>query len=127
MIAIFPMPYRIDAGSLNAGDVHKIYTRYHRWFISNTHNGDAELIIKSVSDYNVKTEIRNDTTYFSTYLKTLGTEISLIPLSVGGTEIRLRIDFERRLDPAWYFQPIQKFAVSRMAELLIEEVMIRGE
>jgi len=125
LISIFPMPYHIDAGSLSAGDVHKIYTRYHRWFIGNTHEGQADLLIKNVSNTRITTEILNDSTYFSNYLKVKGTEINLTSLVGGNTKIRLRIDFERQLSPAWYYQPLQKYAVRKMADLLIKEVMIR--
>ncbi len=126
MLSIFPMPYRIEAGSLNPGDVHKIYTRYHRWFVSNTHYGEAELLIEDVSENRIKTKMLSDSTYFSSYVKVYGTEVTLKPLEVNRTEIKLRIDFRRRLDPAWYFHPLQSFAIEEMAEYLIKEVMIRG-
>jgi len=125
MISIFPMPYKIEAGSLNAGDIHRSYTRYHRWFVTNTHEGFSKLLIKSVTDRYVKTEVLSDTTYFSSYLKIRGSEITLTPLDTGGTRIDLRINYQRKLDPAWYFHPLQKFGVSKMAELLIREVMTR--
>ena len=125
MLSVFPMPYQIEAGSLKAGDVHKIKTRYHRWFVTNTHEGEAELLIEHVGDKRVRTKMVSDTTYFSTYLALNGTQIDFESLATGGTEITLKIDFERKLDPAWYFGPLQKMAVSKMAEFLIDEVMIR--
>jgi hypothetical protein len=126
MISIFPMPYHIEAGSLNAGDIHTVYTRYHRWFVTNTHEGQSEILIESVSANRVKTRVLSDTSYFSTYLKGSGTEISLLPNNRGGTDITLRIEYQRKLDPAWYFHPLQKFGVSKMGELIIDELMIRG-
>lgn len=127
LISIFPMPYRIDAGSLEVGDVHTVYTRYHRWFVANTHEGQAELLIEQVSDNKVVTKVLSDTTYFSTYLKGKGTEISFKQNVQGETEITLRLHYRRNLDPAWYFHPLQKIGVSKMAELIIDELMIRGE
>lgn len=127
MLSIFPMPYHIEAGSLNNGDIHTIKTRYKRWFIANTHEGEAQLLIKHVGSNSIRTEFLNDTTYFASYLKLYGTLIELQPLDLGGTEITLHINFERKLDPAWYFQPLQQFAVSRMAEFLIDEIMIRED
>ena len=127
LLAIFPMPYHIEAGSLNAGDVHKIKTRYHRWFVTNTHEGEAELLIEHVGPESVRTKLLSDTTYFSSYLAMHGTQIQFKPLESGGTEITLQIDFERKLDPAWYFQPVQELGISKMAEFLIDEVMIRED
>lgn len=127
LLSVFPMPYQIDAGSLNVGDVHTIKTRYKRWFVTNTHEGQAQLRIEHVGPYKIKTKFLNDTTYFSSYLKVHGTEINLTPLKSGRTKIALRIDYQRSLDPAWYFHPLQKFGVSKMAEYLIERIMIRSQ
>jgi len=127
MLAIFPMPYHIEAGSLQAGDLHKVKTRYHRWFVTNTHEGEAELLIEYVGPHKIRTKLLSDTTYFSSYLAMNGTRIDFQPLETGGTKITLQIDFERKLDPAWYFQPVQELGVSKMAEFLIDEVMIRED
>ena len=127
MLMIFPMPYHIEAGSLNAGDIHKVKTRYHRWFVTNTHEGEAELLIEQVGPQDIRTKLLSDTTYFSSYLALNGTHINFQSLETGETKITLQIDFERKLDPAWYFQPVQELGVSKMAEFLIDEVMIRED
>lgn len=126
LLSIFPMPYQIDAGTLNPGDVHTVYTRYHRWFFTNTHEGKAELLIEEVGANHVKTRVLSDTSYFSTYLNGSGTEIQLEPNANGGTDITLKLNYRRNLDPAWYFHPLQKFGVEKMGELIISELMIRS-
>lgn len=125
LLSIFPMPYQIDAGSLNPGDVHSAYTRYHRWFVTNTHEGELRLQIVDVEPQRVSTRFIHDTTFFSSYLTPIGTEIKLKEITLRSTEISLRIDYRRNLDPAWYFHPLQQYAVGKMAEFLIDEVMIR--
>ena len=125
MLALFPMPHTIEAGSLNPGDVHYVHTRYHRWFVTNTHDGELHLQIVDVQPDRVRTRILHDSTFFSSYLTILGTEITLNKISAGETMIALRIDYRRKLDPAWYFHPLQEFGVARMGEFLIDEVMIR--
>lgn len=125
LLSVFPMPYEITAGSLSAGDVHKVKTRYHRWFITNTHEGELHLEIAEVQPLLVRTKVLHDTTYFANYVRGIGTEIHLRPTGEQQTEITLHVDYERILDPAWYFHPIQRLAVAQMGELLIEEVMIR--
>jgi len=127
LLAIFPMPYEIQAGSLAAGDVHVVKTRYHRWFVTNTHEGEMHLQLVEVDDHRVKTRFIHDTSFFSSYLTPVGTEITLDEIAPGRTQITLRIDYERSLDPAWYFHPLQQFGVGKMAEFLIDEVMIRDE
>ena len=125
LLSVFPMPHRIDAGSLDPGDVHYVHTRYHRWFVTNTHEGELHLQILDVTPTEVRTRIIHDTTFYSTYLTQLGTRITLKKIAPGQTEITLRIDYRRNLDPAWYFHPLQKFAMRQMAGFFIEEVMIR--
>ena len=125
LISIFPMPYHIEAGSLSPGDVHRVYTRYHRWFAINTHEGELHLQIVDVEPNRVTTRFIHDSTFFASYLTVKGTEITLNSIAPNKTEITLRIDYRRKLDPAWYFHPLQQYGVSQMAEFLIDEVMIR--
>jgi len=127
MLALFPMPYEIEAGSLNPGDIHYVRTRYHRWFVTNTHEGELHLQIVDVQPNKVRTKFLHDTTFFSSYLTPVGTEITLTEISPSETQISLQIDYNRKLDPAWYFHPLQQYGVTRMAEFLIDEVMIREQ
>lgn len=125
LISIFPMPYHIEAGSLNPGDVHKVYTRYHRWFATNTHEGELHLQIVEVEPTRVTTRFIHNSTYIASYLEPTGTEITLVEVAPNKTQITLRIDYRRKLDPAWYFHPLQQYGVGQMADFLIDEVMIR--
>ena len=125
MLGLFPMPHRIEAGSLQAGDVHRVHTRYHRWFFTNTHEGKIELRIDSVTPQRITASYIRDTSYLSTYVSLIGSEIELTELEEGTTRVSLTVSYERRLDPAWYFQPLQQYAMETMAAHLIQEVMIR--
>ena len=125
ILSLFPMPYRVEAESLLPGGVHHVHTRYHRWFLTNTHEGVLHLEILEVEPTAIRTRIVHDTTFFSTYLEQIGTEIVLTPITPDTTEIALRIDYRRKLDPAWYFHPLQKYAMEQMAGFFIDEVMVR--
>jgi hypothetical protein len=125
MLSLFPMPYAIEAGSLEVGDIHRVHTRYHRWFVTNTHEGQIELRIDSVTPERVAISFVRDSSYFSSYVRLIGTEIQLTTDTNGLTHISLSVSYERRLDPVWYFQPIQQHAIKTMAAHLIEEVLIR--
>ncbi|WP_444995233.1 hypothetical protein [Aliikangiella sp. IMCC44359] len=122
-LALFPMPYQVDAGSLNEGDIHKIYYTYHRWFITNTHSGSASLKIEKVKKNEIKTQFINDTSYLSNYLKLRGTKLQFIPVNEQQTRVTLTIYYERLLDPAWYFEPLQEYGVTKGAEFLLAEVV----
>lgn len=125
MLGLFPMPYDIEAGSLQAGDIHRVHTRYHRWFVTNTHEGAIELRIDSVTTERVMVSFISDTSYFSSYVRLIGSEIQFTTDEHGLTHVSLTISYERRLDPAWYFQPVQQYAMETTAAHLIEEVLLR--
>lgn len=125
MLGLFPMPHAIEAGSLQPGDVHRAHMRYHRWFVTNTHDGVIELRIDSVTAEQVSVSIVRDTSYFSNYVRLIDSEIRFDVDERGVTQVSLQIRYERRLDPAWYFRPIQSHAMDAMASHLIEEVVIR--
>jgi hypothetical protein len=122
---IFPMPDPILRKELIEGDVHEVGYTYHRWFFMNTHRGRMLLEISEVGDNHVRTTILEDTSYISHYLTLHGTRIDLVPLDDSTTEVRLTVDFARKLDPAWYFGPLQRYGVTKMAEFLIDEVIVR--
>lgn len=123
LLTLFPMPYNIDAETLVAGDVHTINFRYYRWFITNTHQGSMKLEISEVKDKYIRTRFIEDTSYISNYLKLYGTEILLEPIDNHNTKVTLKINYQRLLDPVWYFGPLQEYAVGKSAQFLLDEVI----
>lgn len=120
---LFPVPYQIDAGSLKAGDVHVIHYRYKRWFFTNIHEGKASLQIAEVDERHIKTVFLSDSSYISNYAKLLGTAIYLEPIDQEHTRVTLKISFKRKLDPAWYFEPLEKYTVTKTADYLISNII----
>jgi len=123
LLALFPMPYAIEAGTLNAGDVHRLNFRYHRWFVTNTHEGSMALEISEVQDYYIRTQFIEDSSYISSYIQLHGTEIRLQPLGDGHTKVSLTIHYKRILDPVWYFGPLQQFVIGETAQFLLDHVI----
>ena len=123
-LELFPMPYKVVAETLEEGDIHEIYFRYHRWFFTNTHEGRMLLKLESVDEQKITTRFVEDTSYISTYLKLHGTEIRMTPVDETTTKISLKISFDRKLDPVWYFGPLQRYGVSTMANFLIADMMM---
>lgn len=56
-----------------------------------------------------------------------GTQVDFTPLPDGRTKVALTVHYERALDPAWYFGPMQRFAVEQSAQYLIEQVIARND
>lgn len=124
-LSIFPLPVDIQAGTLNPGDIHKLDFIYKRWFFTNIDRGEFHLRIDEVSDDRVKTSVTRNSSYLAKYLNIQGTEVQFNPISENQTEVALTIHYERLLDPAWYFGPMQKFAVSQSADYLVDQVIVR--
>lgn len=126
-LTLFPMPDRIVAGSLEAGDVHEIHFKYFRWFVANLHEGRMLLEISEVGENHVRTTFLEDSSYIANYLKLHGTQIEMVPISPERTRVTLHIRYARSLDPYWYFSPLMQFGVGQTAEYLISEVMLREQ
>ncbi len=124
-LSIFPLPVDVAAGTLNAGDVHRLDFIYKRWFFTNIDRGEFHLRIDEVSENRIQTSVTRNTSYLAKYLNIQGTTVEFRPTADGRTEVALTIYYERLLDPAWYFGPMQKFAVSRSADYLMDQVIIR--
>ncbi len=123
-LKLFPLPQNIQAETLNQGDVHQLDFVYHRWFATNTHEGSMKVKLAHVSDFSIETEI-DDTSYISNYMQLHGTKLQFKPLSAGQTEVTLQIQFDRKLDPFWYFEPLQRFAIEQSAAYLIDEMIAK--
>jgi len=124
-LSLFPLPDYVKAGSLNEGDIHKAAFTYKRWGVTNVHRGETWVKIAELSDRHVRTKIVKDTSYFSKYMIVDGTLIEFEPLSDTKTQITLTISYTRLLDPAWYFGPMQRAAITESADYLIDHVIAR--
>ena len=96
-----------------------------RLVYTNTQEGELQRQVLDVQPNKIRTKYLNDTTFFSSYLKPVGTEITLTEVSATQTQIALRIDYQPKLDPAWYFHSLQQYGVARMPDFLIDELMLR--
>lgn len=128
-LSLFPLPSHVEAGSLNAGDIHKAHFKYKRWGMDgvNVKTGQTWLKIASVEPLHIKTEVIKDTSYFAHYLTIHGTDIRLEPIDTNTTQVSLTIHYRRELDPAWYFGPLQKTAIKQSGDYLINHVIARSQ
>ncbi|MBL4785719.1 MAG: hypothetical protein JKY49_09840 [Cohaesibacteraceae bacterium] len=125
LISVFPMPQRVQAGSLMPGDVHSLDFVYKRWFWTNIHTGKLDIRIDAVGrDFVETTIVRNDS-YLASYLNIKGTRVQFDELDDGRTKISLSVNYDRTLDPVWYFGPIQSFAMEKAAQYLLKTIITR--
>jgi hypothetical protein len=120
---LFPMPTRVDAGTLRAGDVHRLHFVYKRWFFTNVQRGDMAIRIAEVSPARIRTEIVQNDSYLSHYMKIDGTEVRFRNAGGGRTQVSLTVKYHRLLDPAWYFGPMERLAARQSARYLIDTII----
>lgn len=126
-LSLFPLPYKIQAGSLKEGDIHTAYFRYNRWGLRgfNSKTGKTRLRLSKVTPEHIQTQVVFDDSYFSHYITIHGTDVRLTPISENQTKVDLTIHYRRDLDPAWYFGPMQRGAIKESANYLIDHVIAR--
>jgi hypothetical protein len=126
-LSLFPLPDRIEAGSLGVGDIHRLHFTYKKWFFTNFQQGEMRVRIAAVEPQHIRTEILSNSAYLAHYMKVEGTDVRFTPLDGGGTRIALTVKYQRLLDPAWYFGPMQQLAAEQSARYLVETIIIRGK
>jgi hypothetical protein len=124
---LFPMPTRVQAGTLKAGDVHRLHFVYKRWFFTNVQRGDMAIRIAEVSPTRIRTEIVQNDSYLSHYMKIDGTEVRFRDLGGGRTQVSMTVKYHRLLDPSWYFGPMQQLAARQSARYLIDTIIARKD
>ncbi|WOE75300.1 hypothetical protein [Alterisphingorhabdus coralli] len=122
---LFPMPDRVDAGSLGEGDIHKVHFTYRRWFFTNIHQGEIHLKIARVAPDHVRTKVIRNDSYLANYMEIDGTDIRFSPKPDGGTRVALTVRYTRSLDPVWYFGPMQQFAAKQSAKQFLQDIIFR--
>lgn len=124
-LRLFPLPDEVHAGSLKAGDIHRLHFTYKKWFISNFTQGEMLIRIAAVEPQYVRTEIIRNTSYLSHYMVIKGTEIYFTPMPNGHTRVALTVKYRRLLDPAWYFGPMQQMAAEQSARYFFKTIIER--
>jgi hypothetical protein len=126
-LSIFPLPTRVEAGTLRPGDVHRLHFVYKRWFFANIHEGDMAVRIAEVGPQRIRTDIVDDSSYLSHYMRIEGTEVHFRDLGGGRTRVALTVKYHRLLDPYWYFGPLQQLAARQSARYLVETIIARSK
>lgn len=124
-IRLFPLPDRMQTGSLGVGDVHRLHFTYKKWFFTNYAQGEMDVRIAEVTPNHIRTQILRNTAYLSHYMRVDGTDVRFDPLPNGHTRVTLSVHYRRLLDPAWYFGPMQQVAAEQSAQYLVDNIIVR--
>lgn len=116
---IFPKPEVVKANGLYKGSTQTVELSYLKWVYWNEKRGSTQFEAEIVRPDYIKFQPIHDDSYISSYLDWRETEVFLVPLGADKTQVSWRINYSRKLDPAWYVQPLQQYAVGKTAEALL--------
>lgn len=123
LLHVFPKPVHIETVGLEQGQIRRYEFVYHRWLTerTNTHRGTFDVTFKEVGPRKIVTTI-HDTSYMSHYMTFHGSELDFEPVSPTRTRVTMKVSFDRILDPMWYFEPLERFAVKKSAEYFLHQI-----
>lgn len=110
----FPVPEGAEGSGLNPGDLRVI----HFSGGEGRPPGDMTLRVARATPQLVRFVVTEDTTHLRHWVRWTASEVALRPVE-GGTEVAWTVEYTRILDPAWYFDPMQRRVVADAAGWLI--------
>jgi hypothetical protein len=97
---------------------------HHKMTLGQHDHATASQLVLAVADSRpgrMAFETVSDTTMMSHWADVTSSVVEWTP-AAGGTRIVWKLQLHRKLDPFWYFSPVQTYAASRTAEYLIDAV-----
>ena len=119
-LKIFPFPTSSAFNGTQLGDENTLNFVYYKHFYFNAVVGDLTYKVTDRSDNHIESTVVSDDSYVSTYLNWKKNTVSWQAVDAKHTKVVWEIDYERKLDPAWYFGTLQHYAVSLLANSLVK-------
>ncbi len=117
----FPRPVSTEGSGLQLGDFRQI-----RFAGGEGKPGDLKLRVSGICKDRVVFDAVSDTSHIAHWLNWKRSVVEVKELGNGKSLIRWTIDYDRQLDPAWYFAPWERYAVGLAAEYLIDNLAAPG-
>ena len=120
---IFPGPVAVQGRGLNIGAKRSIDLVYNKHVFFNAHSGSTEFEVVEHGPTHVRFRLTKDTSYIANYLRWRYSEVSWQTLDNGKTRVIWRLGYERKLDPIWYFGPLQSIYTRLCAGYLLDNLI----
>lgn len=108
-----PMPVQVSGAGLDPGQEWTF--RYDR-----PRPGVIRTRVVEAAEDHVDFAVVQDTSVNARWLHWRTARVTWRPVDAGHTEVGVRLEFERRLDPSWYFGPLQDALMHDGAEHLLD-------
>ena len=113
----FPLPVKTEGQGLEVGDYRKIH-----FAGGEGQPGLLEMRVTTAAKQRVVFEAVSDSSHIAHWLDWKRSIVEVEPLNEGQSLVRWTIEYDRQLDPAWYFGPWQRYGVGLAAEFLIDNL-----
>jgi hypothetical protein len=115
----FPRPQWVESTGIEVGD---------RWTVhfagGEGSPGDLVLRVVKRSPREIRFAAVGDDSKIAHWLTWREAIVRWEPTGEGATRISLRLEYDRELDPFWYFGPLERYAVGLAASYLIDNLVV---
>lgn len=120
--SLFQPPSKVSGHGLHVGDRRTITMTYNKWIVTNAWTGDEVFEVSAVGKDFVTFRLIEDKSYMDLYLQWGEATIRWEKVDAGHSRVKLTIGYKRKLDPSWYFGPMERSAVRDAAETIIDSL-----
>jgi hypothetical protein len=113
----FPVPTHTSGAGLSVGDWRRI-----EFVHGEHHSGALVLAVDAVDSTSVRFTAASDSSYITHWLAWENATVQWEAVDATHTRVTWTLAYRRRLDPAWYFAPLERYGVSVAAGYLIESL-----
>jgi hypothetical protein len=110
----FPVPGETGGAGIAVGDRRSVELRHGR------HPGTLVLEVRKSEPGHVEFVPVSDESYILHWLTWRRSEVRWLEVAPGETLVTWTLEYRRRLDPAWYFGPLERYGVRLAAGYLID-------
>ena len=111
----FPVPGHASGSGVEVGDRRSVMLMH-----GEHHSGALVFAVTASDSSSVRFTTVSDSSYITHWLDWRDAEVRWARVGNGTTRVTWTLRYRRRLDPAWYFAPLERYGVSVAAEYLID-------
>ena len=113
----FPTPLHPTGEGLLVGDRRSVVFAHE-----GHHSGSLSLEVTESTPTLVRFTPVTDDSYLTHWLRWREAVVELQPAGLGQTHVRWTLRYSRRLDPSWYFDPLERYGVGLAAQYLLDNL-----
>jgi hypothetical protein len=111
----FPKPAHAMGSGIDIGDRRTVMFLH-----GEHHSGALVMQVSAVDSSSVTFTTASDSSYITHWLTWHGSKVQWHAVAPGQTAVTWTLSYRRRLDPAWYFVPLERYGARLAARYLIE-------